>query len=228
MSLNGGAHNREPTMSTRVALLEDDPGYRAGLAGLLSAEPGFEVVAVFDAVAPFLRAVREDDAPWDLVISDLGLPDGKGVDAIREVKRAAPTVTVVAVTVFEDPDTILEAICAGADGYLLKRTGAKEVVAQIRVVLAGGSPLTPAVARTVVGMLRRPPAPVPAAGELDLSEREREVLRLLAEGLLYKQVAAALDLSVETVKTYVRRIYRKLQVQTVAQAVHHAMRRGQI
>ncbi|HEX6853607.1 MAG TPA: response regulator transcription factor [Candidatus Polarisedimenticolaceae bacterium] len=215
-------------MSTRIALLEDDPRYRAGLADLLSVEPGFEVVAVFDAVKPFLEAVREEEAPWDLVISDLGLPDGKGVDAIREVKRVAPTVTVVAVTVFEDPDTILEAICAGADGYLLKRTGAEEVVAQIRVVLAGGSPLTPAVAKTVVGLLRGPHAPVHAPGELDLSEREREVLRLLAEGLLYKQVAAALELSVETVKTYVRRIYRKLQVQTVAQAVHRAMRRGQI
>lgn len=215
-------------MTTRIALLEDDPRYRAGLAELLSAEPGFEVVAVFGAVKPFLDAVHADEAPWDLVISDLGLPDGTGVEAIREVKRAAPTVTAVAVTVFEDPDTILEAICAGADGYLLKRTGAEEVVAQIRVVLAGGSPLTPAVAKTVVGLLREPKTSVAQADELDLSEREREVLRLLAEGLVYKQVAAALDLSVETVKTYVRRIYRKLQVRTVAQAVHRAVRRGQI
>ena len=83
-------------MTTRIALLEDDPRYRAGLAGLLSAQPGFEVAAVFDAVKPFLAAMREQDAPWDLVVSDLGLPDGKGVDAIREVKRVAPTVTVVA------------------------------------------------------------------------------------------------------------------------------------
>jgi DNA-binding NarL/FixJ family response regulator len=214
-------------MSTRIALLEDDPRYRAGLADLLAAQPGFEVVSVFDAVKPFLAAMGELDAPWDLVISDLGLPDGKGVDAIREVKRLAPTVTVVAVTVFEDPDTILEAICAGADGYLLKRAGAEEVVSQIRVVLAGGSPLTPAVAKTVVGLLRGPRSRPPAE-DLELSEREREVLRLLAEGLVYKQVAAALDLSVETVKTYVRRIYRKLQVHTVAQAVHRAVRRGQI
>lgn len=214
-------------MSTRIALLEDDPRYREGLARLLAAQPGFEVSAVFDAVRPFLETARVQDAPWDLVVSDLGLPDGRGVDAIREVKRLAPTVTVVAVTVFEDPDTILEAICAGADGYLLKRAGAEEVVAQIRIVLAGGSPLTPAVAKTVVALLRGPRSRPPVEG-LDLSEREREVLRLLAEGLVYKQVAAALDLSVETVKTYVRRIYRKLQVQTVAQAVHRAMRHGQL
>ncbi len=212
-------------MPVRIAIVEDNPEYRAGLAALLGAEAGFEVVDVFAAAAPAIEAA-ERGARWDLVLTDLGLPDRPGTDVIRQVKALHPALPVVALTVFEEPPRIVDAICAGADGYLLKRTEADELITQLRAVLAGGSPLTPGVARTVLDVLRRGDASPAedAAAEIDLSPREREVLRLLAEGLVVKQAADRLGISLETARTYVRRIYEKLQVRTVAHAVSRAVR----
>ncbi len=216
-------------MPVRIAIVEDNPEYRAGLAALLGAEAGFEVADVFTAAAPAIEAA-ERGARWDLVLTDLGLPDRPGTDVIRQIKALHPALPVVALTVFEEPPRIVDAICAGADGYLLKRTEADELIAQVRAVLAGGSPLTPGVARTVLEVLRRgeSSAAAGAAAEIDLSPREREVLRMLAEGLVVKQAADRLGISLETARTYVRRIYEKLQVRTVAHAVSRAVRDGLI
>lgn len=216
-------------MPVRIAIVEDNPEYRAGLAALLGAEAGFEVADVFTAAAPAIEAA-ERGAHWDFVLTDLGLPDRPGTDVIRQIKALHPALPVVALTVFEEPPRIVDAICAGADGYLLKRTEADELIAQVRAVLAGGSPLTPGVARTVLEVLRRgeSSAAAGAAAEIDLSPREREVLRMLAEGLVVKQAADRLGISLETARTYVRRIYEKLQVRTVAHAVSRAVRDGLI
>lgn len=216
-------------MRTRIAIVEDDPKYRTGLATLLGAEPSFVVEDTFPAASPLVQKLDHPDSkpPWDLVIMDLGLPGMSGIDAIRRLKQRHAGLPIVAFTVFEEPATILDAICAGADGYLLKRTPADELVTQLQAVVAGGSPLTPGVARIVLEIVRRqelvPDAPAPARN-LGISGREREVLRLLAEGMVHKQVADQLGISLETVRTYVRRIYEKLQVKTVAQAVSRAIR----
>lgn len=216
-------------MKTRIAIVEDDPKYRAGLAALLGAEPSFAVEDAFPAAIPLVERLERPGAapPWDLVIMDLGLPGLSGIEAIRRVKLRHPKLPIVAFTVFEEPATILDAICAGADGYLLKRTPADELVAQLSAVVGGGSPLTPGVARIVLEVVRRHEAE-PGAPErerrLAISGRERDVLRLLAEGMVHKQVADQLGISLETVRTYVRRIYEKLQVKTVAQAVSRAIR----
>jgi DNA-binding NarL/FixJ family response regulator len=216
-------------VTTRIAIVEDDARYRVGLTALLGADPSFAVEDAFPAAGPLVERAEASGSnpPWDLVIMDLGLPDLSGVEAIRRLKERHAALPVVAFTVFEEPATILEAICAGADGYLLKRTPADELVRQLRAVVAGGSPLTPGVARTVLEVVRRhesAPDAGPTDQKLSISGREREVLKLLAEGLVHKQVADRLEISLDTVRTYVRRIYQKLQVKTVAQAVSRAIR----
>jgi DNA-binding NarL/FixJ family response regulator len=127
-------------------------------------------------------------------------------------------------TAFEDPPRILAAIRAGADGYLLKRAGVAEILEQLRVVASGGSPMTPGIARSVLDLVRAGTGPSPLETGPDLSERERAVLGALVRGLAYKQVAADLDLSIDTVRTYIRRIYAKLQVHSATEAVARAVR----
>jgi len=140
------------------------------------------------------------------------------------MKAVAPTLPIVNLTVFDEPSTILLAICAGSDGYLLKSTPADELLDQLLAVTRGGSPLTPNVARTILEIVRSTPhGPVPHAA---LSDREQEVLRDLARGLVCKQIAADRGISLHTVRTYVRRIYEKLQVATIAEAVATAIRSG--
>ncbi|MEQ1505046.1 MAG: response regulator transcription factor [Myxococcota bacterium] len=208
----------------RTAIVEDDRRYRAALAALLEATPGFTLTAEHGAAGPLLAELGPDGAPWDLVIMDIHLPDTSGIEATRTLKRAAPAVTVVNLTVFDEPSTILAAICAGADGYLLKSTPFDEVLEALLAVTSGGSALTPAVARTVLSLVRQGPAQAPI--DHGLSDRELDVLRDLARGQLCKQIAAERALSIHTVRTYVRRIYIKLQVGTLAEAVAAAYRAG--
>jgi DNA-binding NarL/FixJ family response regulator len=210
----------------RVVVVEDNAAYRSTLQALFESTPEFEFVAGFERAAPALARIEQHDGapPWDLVVMDIDLPEMSGVEATRRVKSAVPGLSVVNLTVFDDSATILLAICAGSDGYLLKSTSADELLEQLLGVTRGGSPLTPNVARTILELVRSSPhsaTPAPA-----LSEREQEVLRDLARGLVCKQIAADRGISLHTVRTYVRRIYEKLQVATIAEAVATAVRAG--
>ena len=214
-----------------VVVVEDDARYRESLAALFGHTPGFRLVERFGAATDALRRLGDGARPpaWDLVLMDVDLPGMSGIEATRLLKRLLPDALVVVLTVFEEPNVILEAICAGADGYLLKKTPPVELVSQLRVVAAGGAPLTAGVARTVLQLVRDPAsaAPDPPAngdGALRLTGRERDVLRGLTRGLAYKQVADTLGLSLDTVRTHVRNVYRKLQVHSVAEAVSRAIR----
>jgi DNA-binding NarL/FixJ family response regulator len=220
----------------RIAVIEDDAAYRHGLEELVRNAPGFSLSASFASAEAALDALRRaqetaDVAPWDLVLMDVGLPRMSGIDATRELKRLAPGLLVVVLTVFEQSGTILQAICAGADGYLLKRTPAAEILEQLRALTAGGAALTSGVARQVLDMLRRS-----AHGELNrfgavpvdlgLTPREHDVLRGLVDGLGYKEIALRLGIGLDTVRTHVRGVYRKLQVHSVARAVSRAIQEG--
>lgn len=217
-------------MSFRTVTVEDDRRYRGSLEELLGSAPEFELTGSFGTAEAALE--RSPGEGWDLVLMDLDLPGMDGIEATRQLKASRPESTVVVLTVFEAPGTVLEAICAGADGYLAKRSPPDEILEELRSVMAGGSPLSPGVARTVLQLLRRlgdPPSggAAPAGGaEVGLTDREREVLGCLVEGLPYKQVADRLDISHNTVRSHVRNIYGKLQVQNVAQAVSRALREG--
>jgi DNA-binding NarL/FixJ family response regulator len=222
-------------MSVRVAIVEDNAHYRTGLHAVVSTEPDFAVSGVFSSAAPLIDAAETAAAsgrprPWDVVLMDIGLPGLSGIEATRRLKQLYPDVPVVTLTVFDEPSTILEAICAGADGYLLKKTSMAELIGLVRAVLAGGSSLTPTVARTLLELTRRststPSSSSAAAARLDLSEREHELLRCLVQGLSYKQAADAMDVSIGTVRTYIRRMYGKLQVHSMAEAITRALRDG--
>jgi len=222
----------------RIAIVEDDPHYRGSLETLLGLEPGFRLVASYPAATLLIAALDKlspaDPLAWDIVLMDIDLPGMSGIEATHAIKSARADATVVMLTAFEDSEKILAAICAGADGYLLKRAGVAEVIDQLGSVAIGGSPMTPGIARSVLGLVRG------AAGRsatlaavarsrpsaLELSEREQDVLQQLVRGLSYKQVAGELSLSIDTVRTYIRRIYRKLQVHNVSEAVARAIREG--
>jgi DNA-binding NarL/FixJ family response regulator len=218
----------------RVAIVEDDSRYRRSLELLFNGASGFALAgsyAAADAALADLRRTRTSGRPpaWDLVLLDLDLPGLTGIDAARAIKSLCPELPIVVLTVFEEPATIVQAICAGADGYLLKKVSVPELLGQLRAIAGGGAPLTPAVARTVLEMVRDPGS-VPVRGRpptrLDLSPREQDVLRAFVRGASYKQAADALGITLDTVRTHVRGIYGKLQVHSVAEAVARAIRDG--
>lgn len=221
-------------MPLRIALIEDDARYRNSLEQLFSRAPGFTLAASFPLAVTAVREAEEGAGagkppPWDLAVMDIEMPVMNGIEAARRLKNVLPGLKVVVLTVFEQPATILQAICAGADGYMLKKSRAGELIDGLRAVAEGGAPLTPNVARTVLDLMReaRPAAGgVDGAGptRLDLTEREQQVLRALVEGLSYKQIADILGISLGTVRTHITSIYRKLQVHSVAEAVSRALR----
>jgi len=216
-----------------IVLVEDDARYRESLAEYLRLSPDVRVAACYGSATEALAAIGAERGgappPWRVVLMDIDLPGVRGIEATRLLKRLLPDVLVVVLTVFEEPVVILEAIGAGADGYLLKRTAPGEILEQVRVVVAGGAPLTAGIARTVLDLLRDPGGPHAAlvaasGGAPPLSERERAVLRGLVDGLAYKQVADRLGISIDTVRTHIRGLYKKLQVHSVAEAVSRALR----
>jgi DNA-binding NarL/FixJ family response regulator len=217
----------------RVAVIEDDQRYRESLEMLLRHSPGFSLAASFPAALPALRSAEslaaEDRLDWDVVLMDLGLPDLSGIEATRSLKRLSPDPRIVVLTVFEEPQTILDAIRSGADGYLLKKTPPQELLKQLEIVRSGGAPLTAGVATMVLGFVRGPGHALddkrPAGDEsFALSAREQDVLRALTRGLAYKQVADELGISIDTVRTHIRSIYEKLQVHSATEAVSRALR----
>jgi DNA-binding NarL/FixJ family response regulator len=223
------------TETMRVAVVEDDPRYRATLETFLEHAPGFALDASFGNAEAALdearsRAERDDVPHWDVVLMDVNLPGQDGISATARLRELCPEISVVILTVFEEPRVILEAITAGANGYLLKKTSARELLFQLKSVLAGGSPLTPAVASTLLDLIRtnvgEPTARGPSPTRLNLTVREQEVLRCLVDGNRYAEAAERLGIGVETVRTHVRSIYSKLQVRSVAAAVREALRRG--
>ncbi len=222
----------EKNVNTRVVVIEDDRSYRESLVTLMSHTPGYACTATYETASAAIHEAKElhrrqSSCPWSLVLMDLEMPGINGIEGTRQLKTLWPELPIVILTVFEDPGTILEAICAGANGYILKNASAKELRMHLRAVLAGGSPLTPGVARAVLDIVRKskPSRKTPAEpSRLDLTCREQEVLRGLVRGLSYRDVATELAISVDTVRTHIRNLYRKLQVKSAAQAVSRAIR----
>ena len=224
-------------MNLNVVIIEDDPRYRHSLETLFNNTPGFQLGACFGSAYAMLQELENlerlgREPSWQLALVDIELPGMNGIEATRHLKKHLPALTVVMLTVFEEPAVILEAIISGADGYLLKNTPARELLAQLNVIALGGSPLTPDVARTVLALLREKTSTgisgklfsAAKPTKLDLTEREHSVLQGLVKGLSYKQVAAKLNVSIDTVRTHIRGVYRKLQVHSAAEAVARAIR----
>jgi len=205
-----------------IWIVEDHAAFRRTLVRVLNAETGLQCTRDFDSCEKALAALAHDEAPH-LILLDVGLPGMSGLAGIRLIKERAPKTLVVILTVFEDDDKVFQAICAGASGYLLKTSSVTEITQAVRDALAGGSPMTSRIARRVLDMFTKF---APKHSDYGLSEREKEILQLMTTGLIKKEIADRLTLSVHTVDTYLRRIYEKLEVNTRTGAVAKALKEG--
>ena len=192
---------------------------RGTLARVLNRADGFRCVSQYPSAEDALKDLP--NAKPDVVLMDINLPGINGVECVRQLKKILPQVQVMMLTVYEDTENIYDALTAGASGYLLKRTSGPELLDAIREVHRGGSPMTAHIARKVVQSFQKN---APTQPTENLSEREQQVLDLLSQGLMYKEIADKLQISYETVHTYIRRIYEKLQVRTRTEAVAKFLR----
>jgi DNA-binding NarL/FixJ family response regulator len=214
-----------------VVIVEDDDGFRRRFQQIFAQQPQrYRVAGVAASAARGIEAVRGHDL--DLLVVDLGLPDGDGIAVIREARSLHADCDIIVVTVFGDEEHVVSAIEAGASGYLLKDCNTEEFLAAVDDLLAGGSPVSPMVARVVLNRLRRvpdaSPEPPPQPETSALTERELEILTLVAKGFSFADICRLLTISTNTVKTHVNRIYRKLAVHSRGQAVHEAAQLGLI
>ncbi|HEX3799465.1 MAG TPA: response regulator transcription factor [Verrucomicrobiae bacterium] len=208
-------------MATNVSIVEDNDQLRGTLARLINREEGFRCLSQYPSAEAALEALPNDKP--DVVLMDINLPGINGVECVRKLKQLSPTTQVVMLTAYEDTENIFNALAAGANGYLLKRAPRAELLDALREVCRGGSPMTTHIARKVVQSFQK--AGVSAQPTENLSTREQEVLDCLSQGFLYKEIAEKLGISYETVHTYIRRIYEKLQVRTRTEAVAKFLRR---
>jgi DNA-binding NarL/FixJ family response regulator len=209
-----------------VLIVEDDPAFRTRFHSVLQADPLLDVLPAVGSLAAGLAALQQ--GPVELLVVDLGLPDGNGTELIRAAAQWQPACVAMVVTVFGDEEHVVRAIEAGASGYLLKDAGDDDMRAALHDLLAGGSPISPMVARLVLARMRAPRAPDPATDDTALGDREAEILTLVAKGFSFAEICGLLSITVNTVKTHVNRAYRKLGVHSRSQAVHEATRRGLI
>jgi len=198
-----------------VAIVDDDAPARGMLTEWVRGEGGFKCVGVYENGEAALAALPLENP--SVILMDINMPGMSGIECVRRLKPQMPATQFVMLTVYEDPDHIFKALSSGASGYLLKRTPRAELLAAVRDVYAGGSPMSSNIARKIVQSFQRF-SPSPAEPD-NLSPREREVLELLARGYLYKEIADALHISVPTVNTHIRRIYEKLHVRSRSQAI---------
>ncbi len=213
-------------MLISVSLVEDNDQLRGTLAKVIARAEGFRFLSDYGSAEEALADLPK--VKPDVVLMDINLPGMNGVECVRRLKTVLPQTQVMMLTVYEDTENIFNALAAGASGYMLKRTPTRELIEAIREMNCGGSPMTTHIARLVVQSFQKPAAPAAPAsgGDLsELSEREQQVLDLLAQGLIYKEIAEKLNIGYETVHTYIRRIYEKLQVRTRTEAVAKFLQR---
>ena len=207
----------------RVFILEDDAEMRESLLARLGTDSGVMSVGAVGTVADARESLSSTRA--DVLLFDLQLPDGNAVELIAEQHANNPDIPILVISVFGDEDRVIGAIEAGARGYLLKDDAGEDLVDAIRRAVAGESPISPAIARHLIRRFQTGQSNE-SVNDNPLSERELEVLRLASKGLTYQETATALQVSVNTVGTYTRRIYQKLAVGSRAQALFEARQMG--
>jgi DNA-binding NarL/FixJ family response regulator len=202
----------------KISIVDDDEGIRTGLAALIRRATDLRLVGDYSNAENALRDIPK--RPPDVVLMDINLPGLNGVECVRQLKATLPTVQFLMLTVYEDSDSLFNSFKAGARGYLLKRTAPVRLLDAIRDVHAGGSPMTPHLARRVVDYLSKPaPGQSPQSPVSTLTPGEREFLDQLANGYAYKEIAGRMNISIDTVRSYVRTVYEKLHVHSRTEAV---------
>jgi DNA-binding NarL/FixJ family response regulator len=205
-------------MSIRVSIIEDDAALRKAIIERIDGDRRFDIVSDYASAEAAVKQLPQDQP--DVVLSDINLPGMSGIDCVRKLKPQMPKTQFVMLTVYEDSERIFQALTAGATGYLVKRASRSELLEAIINVHRGESPMSSGIARKIVASFQRT-----EPAETDkLSPREKQVIELLAQGFLYKEIADQLQLSIPTVNGYIRSIYEKLQVHSRSQAVAKFLR----
>ncbi len=218
-----------------IIIVEDEPEFRRRFAQIIDSEPTMRLAGV--AANKREAQVLIDREDFDVMLIDLGLPDGTGIDLIRNVSQRKPDVDIMVVTVFGDEQHVVSSIEAGATGYILKDSTPADVISCIRLLRAGGSPVSPVVARSVLRAIRSrmggtatnsttAPARSANAENNPLSARETEILQLLAKGMSFNEIGEILGISPHTVTAHIKKIYRKLAVHSRGEAVYEASQMG--
>ena len=223
-------HPRNPNQIT-IYLVDDDLSFQRAMVGALEAAPDMALLAIAGSRTEGMMLM--DAPPVDVLIVDLGLPDGSGIDIIAAAHERWPTCTIMVSTTFGDELHVMQSLMAGAAGYLLKDSAPPSMLNEIRTLHAGGSPISPLIARKILLRFRdgyQPEEEAPAASAQtsrnSLSLREREVLEYITKGFTTVEIAALMSVSHHTVSTFVRRIYAKLEVNSKAEAIYEANARG--
>ena len=205
----------------KVVIIEDRREIRESLAMLIGGTAGFECIATYRSMEDALARIGAN-LP-DVVLSDIGLPGMSGIDGIKILKEKYPNLLLIMLSIYDDDERIFDALCAGASGYLLKKTPWPKLIEALKEAVEGGSPMSPEVARRVISLFReiKPPQ-----SDYELTPHEVRLLRMLVEGHSYKTAAAELNVSVNTIKFHLRHIYDKLHVHTKSEAVAKALRHG--
>ena len=206
-----------------VAIVEDNDTIREGLAALINGTSGYKCIGAFCDCETFLAKLKTLEV--NVTLMDIALPGISGIEGVKEAKKIKPDLDILMLTIYEDSDKVFDALCAGACGYLVKKTPPSKLLDAIKEVFEGGSPMSSQIARQVITAFKESKEVKDESDEAELSSREKEVISLLANGNNYQQIADQLFISVDTVRHHIKNIYKKLHVHTQSEAVAKAIRK---
>ncbi len=221
--MTDGPRSRSNDDAIEIWVVEDNDILRHSLVELFDAQPDMRCGLAVGSCEEFFAALDQDQAP-DLVLMDVGLPGRSGIDGIVRISSLSPTTRVIVLTIHGEDDTVFEAMCAGASGYLLKPSQPWQLIEAVRQVRQGQAPINPYIARRMLDLFARLAPRRLAEHEYGLTQREKSILQQLVDGLTMEQIATALSLSYHTIDNHLRNIYRKLHVRNRARAVAKAIR----
>jgi len=205
----------------RVIIFEDNTNLRRGLSTLINGTTGFECIGSFANCNQLTENIIETKP--DVVLMDIEMPGISGIEAVLQIREIFPDIKILMETIFDDDEKIFDSICAGAQGYILKNTPPARILESIREIYEGGAPMSPSIASKLLTMVKLKGA-APLKESFNLSERENEILKCLVEGMSFKMVADTCFISIDTVSSHVKNIYKKLQVHSKSEAVLKAIR----
>ena len=210
----------------KVAITEDNNTIREGLAALINGTPGYSCVGSYPDCESLLSKLQTLSV--DVVLMDIGLPGMSGIEGIARAKKIKPELNILMLTIYEDSQSVFKALCAGACGYLVKKTPPSRLLEAIKDAFDGGAPMSSLIARQVITVFQQTQGKTFNEEDADLSSREKEVLTSLSDGNNYQEIADRLFISVDTVRHHIKNIYKKLHVHSQSEAVAKAIRKGLI